>query len=119
MYRRECGQQFASLGLPIEVGVELPSEVVRRIVEAHLLVDRVNLLDILGLELEIACKVVLDPALGLALGQHRSSVGDTPSQRHLSTRLSVLLSNLRQSWVLDQLSEILALAVDWVLVTEG
>lgn len=71
--------------LALEVGIEIPLEVLTGIIEPQLLVNTVNLLDILRIELEVALEVVLDSALRLALGEDRAS-GQTSacalSQQH-------------------------------------
>ena len=59
--------------LAIEVLVEVPAKVARGIVEAHLLVEPVNLLDILGLELEVTFQILLDAVLSLGLGNYTAA----------------------------------------------
>lgn len=54
----------ASVLFAFQVCVEVPLEVLRRVVKANLFVDFLDLLDILGRELEITLEVGLDAALG-------------------------------------------------------
>ncbi len=58
----------------IQVSVEVPLEVLARVVESQLLVDAVDLLDILRFKFEVALEVLDDSAFGLALGKHASPV---------------------------------------------
>lgn len=78
--------------------VERPPEAIARVVEPELLVDAVDRLHVRGLELEIPFEIALDPRGGLALGQHRVAVGDSPC-------LGVLLAGTgldwRAAWIMD------------------
>ncbi len=62
------------LFLSIEVRKEVPAKVLRRVIEAHLLVHSINLLHVLGIQLEVSLQIRLDPAWGLRLGNDRSAV---------------------------------------------
>ena len=59
--------------LTVEVLVKVPLEILRRVIESHLLVHLVNLLDILVFQLEVAFEVGLDPAFGLRFREDTSS----------------------------------------------
>lgn len=110
------GQSF----LPIQIGVKVPAKRGRRIIEAQLLVDAINLLDVLGLELEVAFQVGLNAARGLGLGDDGAAVGDAPGQRHLCAALVVVfLADFDEGGVLDQLADAFAGAVVFVLVAKG
>ena len=56
--------------LTIEVLIEVPLEILRRVIESEFLVHLINLLDLLLLQLEIAFEVGFDSALGLAFRQN-------------------------------------------------
>ena len=59
---------------PIEISIEVPTEVPGRIVEAHLLIERVDLLHVFSVQFEVTLEIVLDSAFRLALWKHRSSI---------------------------------------------
>lgn len=44
---------------------------------------------------------------------------DSPRQGDLRTILAVLPTNIRQDRVIDQLSDVLTLVVDWIRVAKG
>jgi hypothetical protein len=108
----------AHLLLTIQISVEIPAKIAARIVEAHLLVNAVDLLHILWLELEIALQVGGDPTLSFGLGDNRPAMSNSPRKRYLRAALAVLLPNLDQDRVFHQLPKRLALCVDFILVAE-
>jgi hypothetical protein len=63
-----------TLLLAIQISIEVPPEVLTRIVKPQLLVNAVDLLHILRLQFKVALEIILDPALRLALRQHTSSI---------------------------------------------
>lgn len=105
--------------LPVQIGVEIPAEAARRVVEAQLLVNGIQLVEVLLLQREIPGQVAPDPLGRLALRQHAVSVGDPPRQGDLRAILAVFLADLDDGRVVDELSHVLAGAVDGVLVAEG
>lgn len=58
---------YRHLLLSVEVAVEVPAERARWVVKAKLLVDRIDLLEVVRVQLEVSLQVGLDSALGLAL----------------------------------------------------
>jgi len=126
--------------LAIQIRVKRILERLRRIIEPHLLIQRINLLDILRLKMKVALEIRLDPRLGLALGNHlsidavsiastrslainpmnayTSAMRDAPRKSDLRSRLAVLLPNICQHRIVDQFAHVLAFGVDGVLVAE-
>ena len=105
--------------LPVQIGVEIPAEISRRIIESELLIDLGQLVQILLLQSEIAGQVALDPLRRLALRQHAVAVCDAPGQRDLRAVLVIFLADFDNGGVVDQLAHVLAGVVDGVLVAEG
>lgn len=97
--------------LPVEIGVEVPTKALGRIIEPQLLIQRVDLLDILGLQLEVTLKIGLDASRGFGLGNHAVSLCNAPRQCDLRSILAVFSPNVGQDRVVDQLSDVLALAI--------
>ena len=102
----------------MQIGVEVPAEISRRVIEPELLIDRIQLLQVLLVEPEIAGQIAADALGGLALGQHAVSVGDAPRQRDLRAVLAVFLADFDDGRVVDEFSHVLPGAVDGVLVPE-
>jgi hypothetical protein len=90
-----------------------------RVVEPQLLVDTINLGDILLWQLEVAFEIGLHAAIGLALGDDRMPLRNAPRQRHLRTRLAVLLADLDKHRVIHELAHVLSTIVNLVLIAEG
>lgn len=109
---------MASLVLALKIGVAVISKAFGRIVKSHLLIHRINLLQILLIQLKVSLQVRLYAGWSLGLWQNRSSVVDTPCQCDLCTCLSVLLSNLSEDWLLNELTQVLSFIVDLVRVSE-
>ena len=126
--------------LPIEVSVEIPPKIPRGIIKPQLLIQPINRLNILILQLKIALKIRLNPALGLAFRQYTppkrvvtgqscaifrfadefdSPLRYTPGQRNLRPGFVVFLADLHQGCVVHQFTHGLALVVDLVLIAKG
>ena len=105
--------------LPVQIGMEIPAKVARRIIEAKLLVNLTQLVQILFVQLEIAGQIALNPFGRLTLRQHAVSVCDPPRQRDLRAVLAVFLADFRDRRVLDELAHVLPGGVDCVLVPKG
>ena len=127
--------------LAIQIRVKRILERLRRIIEPHLLIQRINLLDILRLKVKVALEIRQDSGLGLALGNHlsidavsiastrslannqmnayASAMRNAPRESDLRSRLAVFLPNLCQHRIVDQFPHVLAFGVDGVLVAEG
>lgn len=119
---RDCGILYIS-GLvssrPIQTGVELVAEIGRRVVEAELLVNGIDLLDVGVVKLEVALQIVLDAGWCLRLWDDGMPTGDTPGEGDLSSVLAVLLANLVEQCVVNELAHVLTRGVNLVLVAEG
>lgn len=114
--RKQCiralSNQRDDLGLlSFEILIEVPPKVCTGVIEAQFSVNSIHLLDVLSRQFEISFNVLLDPRRSLALGDDTSAMSNSPSQRYLRPRLAILLTNFDQSWVFNQLAQILALGV--------
>ena len=110
---------MSSLLLPVQIGVEIPPEVRRRVVEPQLLINRIQLLQILPVEPEIPGQIAPDARGRLALRQHAVALCDAPRQRDLRAVLAVFLGDGGDGGVLDEFAHGLPRAVDGVLVAKG
>ena len=90
--------------LPIQIGVEIPSEVPRGVIKSHLLINSIQLLQIFLLEPEIPRQITPYPFGRLALRQHAVSVRDPPRERDLCAILAVFLADFDDGGVVDWLS---------------
>lgn len=104
--------------LAFQIGIEIPAEIPRRVIEAKLLVNRTQLVQVLFLQLEVPSQVAPDPLGRLALRQHAVSLGYPPRQSNLRAVLAVFLGNLDDGRIFDELSNVLTGAVNLVLVAE-
>ena len=114
----QCGSGENSL-LPIQIAKEVPAEIRRRDVETKFLVNRIQLVQILLLQLEIPGQITPYPRGRLALRQNAVSEGYPPCQGNLRAILAVFLANLDNGPVVDQLPHALTGAVDFILIAEG
>ena len=109
----------SSLLLPVQISIEIPSKIRRRVVEPQLLINLTQPLQILPIQLEIPRQITPDALGRLALGQHAVALGDAPRQRDLRAVLAVFLRDSGDGGVLDEFAHVLARAVGGVLVAQG
>ena len=105
--------------LPIQIGVEVVAETFRRVIEAKLLINRIQLVQVLLFQLEIPSQIALNSLGRLALRQHTVSICYPPRQSDLSTIFAVFFANLDNGWVVNQFTHIVPGAVDRVLIAKG
>lgn len=89
------------------------------IAQSPFAVQRIDLLKVGILQLEVTLQVLLDSRWSFAFRNDASAVSDAPRKRCLCTSLVVLLADLSKSWVVNELVGVFALIIDLVLVSEG
>lgn len=62
----------------VEVGIELISKAIARIVESKLLIQLINLINIRLLKFKRDVEILSDSLWRLGLGNHRTAMGDAP-----------------------------------------
>ena len=109
----------SSLLLPVQIGIEIPPEIRRRIVEPQLLINRIQLLQILLIQFKVTSQITSYALRRLTLRQHAMALCNPPRQRDLRAVLAVFLAHGNDGGVLDEFAHVLPGAVDGVLVAEG
>ena len=90
------------LFLAVKIGVEIVAKRTARIVKSQFLVNTLDLLDILGRELEIAFQVGLYAGWSLRFWEDGVALCDSPRESDLRAGLVVFLADLDEDWIILQ-----------------
>ena len=87
--------------LPLQISVEIPPKVPRRIIEPQLLINPIKFLHVLLFQREVPGQITPDPLGRLTLRQHAVPLRDAPRQRHLRAILAVFFADVHNRGVVD------------------